>query len=273
MSDNLTQCDADFVRDLVFRRAAIQLDQSKQYLLEMRLEQLARDRGFENISTLMSTARSAAPTLDTAIVEAITTHETSFFRDLHPFNMVRDHVLPTLIAARERTRSLTIWSAACSTGQEAYSLAMIVREHFPALAQWPVRIVATDISEKVVAKAREGHFSQMDLNRGLPAPMLVKYFDRDGVNWRAKPALRDLIEFRKLNLLDPWGPLRPDLVLIRNVLIYFDVASKRSILSRIRQVIAPDGALLLGASETTFGIDEAWECVTREKSSYYRVRS
>lgn len=188
--------------------------------------------------------------------------------------MVRDQLLPGLIAARERTRSLTIWSAACSTGQEPYSLAMMVLEHFPALAQWPVRIIATDISEKVLAKARDGHFSQMDLNRGLPRA------DADQV---LRPRRRQLArearraEPHRVSQAQPPRPLgqpAPDLVFIRNVLIYFNVASKRSILGRIRQVIAPSGALLLGASETTFGIDEAWGVRhARETFSYYRVRS
>lgn len=272
MSVTLSQGDADFVRELVYRRAAIRLDASKQYLLEMRLEQLVREGGFESIGHLLEKARSGAPTLDTQIVEAITTHETTFFRDVHPFEALRNHILPPLIAARKGTSKLTIWSAACSTGQEPYSIAMLVLDRFPELAQWPVRILATDLSEKALTRARDARFTQLEVNRGLPAPMLVKHFERVGAEWQVKAKARSLVTFRQLNLLEPWNNVRADVVFMRNVLIYFDVATKKTILNRVRQMIAPDGALLLGTAETTFGIDDAWERVPLEKSTYYRLR-
>jgi chemotaxis protein methyltransferase CheR len=268
----LTQHDATFVRDLLQRRAAIVLDDTKQYLLEMRLEQLARELGLPSAGDLIRQARSTSPKLDTKIVEALTTHETSFLRDLAPFELLRKVVLPAAVAARERTRSLTIWSAACSTGQEPYSIAMLVLEHFPALEGWPVRIIATDLSEAILAKARQGTFRQLEVNRGLPAAFLVRHFDRKGADWQIKQRVRSLVEFRQLNLLDPWGSLRPDIVFMRNVLIYFDTKTKRTILQRVRQVMAPDGALFLGGAETTYGIDEAWERVNVEKSAYFKVR-
>jgi chemotaxis protein methyltransferase CheR len=149
---------------------------------------------------------------------------------------------------------------------------MLLMEHFPELAEWPVRIIATDLSDKVLARAREGRFQQMEVNRGLPAPLLLKYFDRVAMDWQIKPALRKLVEFRKLNLLDNWGPMRPDIVFLRNVLIYFDVNDKRTILTRLRQAIAPDGALFLGTAETTLMVDDAWERISFEKASYYKVR-
>jgi chemotaxis protein methyltransferase CheR len=272
MPDNLSQGDAAYLRDLVYRRSAIQLDDSKHYLLEMRLAQLARESGFGSVTELVTKAKRSAPALDTQIVEALTTHETSFFRDAHPFEALRKHVLPALVATRERTRALTIWSAACSSGQEPYSLAILILEHFPALEQWPIRIVATDLSEKVLARARSGRFLQIEANRGLPAGMLVKYFDRAGAEWQVKSRVRALIEFRKLNLLDPWSGLRPDVVFMRNVLIYFDVPTKRSLLTRVRQTLARDGALFLGGAETTFAIDDGWERVNLDKAAYYRVK-
>jgi chemotaxis protein methyltransferase CheR len=272
MPASLSQGDAAYLRDLVYRRSAIQLDDSKHYLLEMRLEQLARESGFGSITELVEKAKRSAPALDTQIVEAITTHETSFFRDVHPFEALRKHVLPALMSARERTRSLTLWSAACSTGQEPYSLAMLVLEHFPDLEHWPIRIIATDLSEKVLARARSGQFLQIEANRGLPAGLLVKYFDRVGAAWQVKSRVRDLIDFRQLNLLEPWIGLQPDLVFMRNVLIYFDVPTKASILGRVRQTIARDGALFLGGAETTFAIDDGWERVTADRASYYRVK-
>ena len=273
MPASINQNDADYVRDLLRRRAAIDLDASKLYLLEQRLGQLVREQGFESVEQLLQQSRSGVSKVDTQIVEAMTTHETLFFRDVHPFEALRRHVLPALVSARERTRMLTIWSAACSSGQEPYSIAMSLLEHFPALGQWPVRIVATDISEKVLARARSARFQQLEVNRGLPASMLIKYFDRVGMEWELKPQVRQLVEFRKLNLLDPWLGLRPDVVFMRNVLIYFDVAAKRSILTRIRQALAPDGALFLGSAETTLNIDDGWERVSADKASYYKVRA
>ena len=272
MSDRLSASDSAYLRDLLKRRAAIDLDASKHYLLEQRLEQLVRDAGFGSVAQLVQQSRTGAAKVDTQIIEAMTTHETLFFRDLHPFEIVRNALLPALAAARERSRTLTIWSAACSSGQEPYSIAMLLLEHFPQLADWPVRIIATDISDKVLARAREGRFQQIEVNRGLPASLLVKFFDRVGTEWQIKPAVRKLVEFRKLNLLDSWSLLCPDIVFMRNVLIYFDLNDKRAILNRLKQAIARDGALFLGTAETTLMVDDGWERVSFEKASYYKVR-
>lgn len=273
MSANLRRDDAEYVRRLVHRTAAIELDDSKGYLLESRLGQLARDRGFDSIHTLVAVARAGEPALDNHIVEAMATHETSFFRDSFPFEHLRREVLPAMAAARAGRRALTIWSAACSSGQEPYSLAMLVLESFPELVGWPVRIVATDLSEKIVARARAGRFSHIEVNRGLPATHLVRYFSRSGSEWEVAERVRSLVDVRVLNLLGGWDDLRPDVVFLRNVLIYFDVATRATILARLRAVMPPDGALFLGAAETTFGVDEAWERVDGAKASHYRVRA
>jgi len=273
VTDAMSAGDAAYVRELVQRRAAIQLDESKQYLVEMRLEQLARDRGFAGVTQLIAKARASAGGLDTPIVEALTTHETFFFRDQHPFDALRDRVLPALAAARAGSRALTVWSAACSTGQEPYSIAMLLLEHFPALESWPVRVVATDLSERVLERARSGRFSQLEVSRGLPAALLARYFEREGPEWRVRPRLRALVDFRQLNLLDHWSGLRPDVVFLRNVLIYFDVPTKRSILARVHRAIVPDGALFLGTAETTLGLDHRWDRVDCGKTAYYRVRA
>jgi chemotaxis protein methyltransferase CheR len=272
MSASLTQTDAAFVRDLVYRRSAITLDESKHYLIEMRLSQLARDSGLSTIGELVNRAQQM-PEMRTRIVEAMTTHETFFFRDLYPFEGLKRHVLPAIMASRGKACPLTIWSAACSTGQEPFSIAMLVLEHFPELARMPIRIVATDLSEQVLSRARTGRFRQMEVNRGLPASFLVKYFERVGAEWQIKRRVSDLVEFRQLNLLDPWQltPV-PDVVFMRNVLIYFDVPTRRSILSRVRERIPPDGALFLGSAETTLNIDDGWERTSLEGSTFYRGR-
>jgi chemotaxis protein methyltransferase CheR len=273
VSASLSQKDASFVRDLVRRRSAIHLDESKHYLLETRLEQLAREAGLTT-DELVQKARSAVEGWETRIVEAITTHETSFLRDARPFEVLRREVLPELLASRRRTRSLTIWSAACSTGQEPYSIAMTVIEHFPELERWPLRIVATDLSEQVLAKAREGRYRQLEVNRGLPASFLLRHFERVGADFRISERVRKLVEFRKLNLLDAWGSLRPDIVFMRNVLIYFEHHTKQTILQRVRQVTSPDAVLFLGAAESTFGIDEAWvRASSAQQSSYFKKRA
>ena len=269
----VSAADAAFVRELVQRRAAIKLDEAKDYLIEMRLAPLLDENGADSIAALIAKARQGDRGIDTKIIEAITTHETSFYRDIQPFETLRKVLLPGFKNSRGALRKLNIWCAACSSGQEPYSIAMLLLEHFPDMASWPVRIFATDISERVLARAQTATFSQMDVNRGLPAAQLVKYFERQGTHWRLKPAVRQLVTFQPLNLLDGHRfPARPDIVFLRNVLIYFDVASRRKILDRVRETIAPDGALFLGAAETTLNVAEGWERVAEGGHSYYVVR-
>lgn len=269
----MKQSNAAFVRELVYGKSAIVLDESKGYLIESRLDPLARANRISSIDSLITRVRNGALDLQTELVEAITTNETTFFRDLVPFEALRTKILPQLLAARTAGRSLTIWSAACSTGQEPYSLAMLLNEHFPLQARWPIRIVATDLSRPTLERGRAGRYRQIEVNRGLPAPMLVKYFTREGSDWVVAPSLRAMTDFRLVNLIEPWpADLRPDLVFMRNVLIYFDVPTKKAILERLRRVIARDGALFLGAAETTLSIDDGWERVSFNSTSYYRPR-
>jgi len=247
------------------------LDESKDYLIETRLEKLARDLNYANLGTLVADVRRDAGTVTRQLIEALTTHETLFFRDVRPFDALKREILPPLIAARQAARQLTIWSAACSTGQEIFSVAMLLKENFPEVLSWPVKLYATDISGQVVERAMQGRFQQLEVNRGLPAAMLVKYFERDGVDWKVKDEIRKMVRFEQLNLLHAWpSDLRPDIVLLRNVLIYFNVQTKKELLTRVRQTLRPDGALLLGSAETTLGIDDGWDRAPGSVTPWYR---
>jgi len=261
-----------FVRDLVYRRSAIVIENGKEYLVESRLGPLARAEGFASIDDMVTMLRQQPGNgLHAKLVEAMTTNETSFFRDQNPFDALKNDILPALRKARAITRRIRIWSAACSTGQEAYSIAILVREHFPDLLSWDFRIVGTDLSTAMVARAKEGIFNQIEVNRGLPAPLLIKYFERKGVNWQIKATLRDMFECKPMNLVDPWPELpRFDVIFLRNVLIYFDVPTKQGILGRVRSVLAPDGYLFLGGAETTLRVDDSFERVQVDKAVYYK---
>jgi chemotaxis protein methyltransferase CheR len=265
--------DIDFVRDLVRRRSAIVLEDGKEYLIEARLGPVAREEGFASIGALVAAIQGKPfDGLHRKVVEAMTTNETSFFRDVHPFDSLRQIVLPDIIAKRKPFRRLTIWCAASSTGQEPYTIAMVLREHFPELVDWQVKILATDLSTAVLDRAKEGRYRQLEVNRGLPAHYLLKYFERHGAEWQVKASVRELVEFRQMNLIDAW-PSLPEMavVFLRNVLIYFDVATKRTILEKVRKILASDGVLFLGGAETTMNVDPAFDRIAIAKSSCYRV--
>ncbi len=268
----LGQAEFDFLRGLVRERSAIVLEPGKEYLVDSRILPLLREGGFPSAAELCAVLR-AAPRgeLERRVVEAMTTNETSFFRDLHPFEALRTRLLPELIAARAAERKLRFWSNACSSGQEAYSLAMLLAEHFPELRDWDVSILATDISRDMVQRASEGIYGQLEMNRGLPAALLLKYFQRAGTHWQVKPELRRLVQAREMNLVTAWPPLpRFDVIMLRNVLIYFDLETKRGILRRARMALRPDGSLFLGSAETTVMVDESWARVSCGASVAYR---
>jgi chemotaxis protein methyltransferase CheR len=262
-----------FVRDLVRRESAIVLSQGKEYLVESRLLPVARAEGVAGIEGLIEKVRQQPHgPASRRLVEALTTNETSWFRDGDPFSALRSTVVPDLAPSRATIRRLRVWSAACSSGQEAYSTAMTLLET-PAVADWSIEIVGTDLSSEMVQRARDGRYSQLEVNRGLPASHLVRYFERDGAGWRVNAQLRSMTRFSELNLMRPFPTVgRFDVVFLRNVLIYFDVETKRDILRRVRQVLAPDGYLYLGAAEMTMGVDDAWERVAAGRSSVYRRR-
>ncbi|MBK9518533.1 MAG: protein-glutamate O-methyltransferase CheR [Anaeromyxobacter sp.] len=267
------QADFLFFREWLRRRAAILLEDGKEYLVESRLEPVARKQGLGSVDAVLQQLRGT-PTaaLELAVVEALTTNETSFFRDWKPFEALRQLIVPAIQKERISERRLDLWSAACSSGQEAYSVGMLLAEHFPALADWQVRLHCTDISREMLERTRAGRFSTLEVNRGLPAPLLLKHFTRDGDAWVVKPALRALLSVSHLNLAGPWPALPPmDVVMIRNVLIYFDVPTKKAILERVRRQLRLGGVLFLGSAETTMGLSDAYRREEGAGTSFYRA--
>jgi chemotaxis protein methyltransferase CheR len=264
-----------FLCDLLRKRTGVVIDASKEYLVVARLMPIVRQRKIASLDTLIDRMRKGLdPSLERDVLSAMMTHETSFFRDKSPFETLRTMLLPELITRRAAQKQLTLWSAACSTGQEPYSLAILLNEHFPdLLASWRVRILATDFSEAVLARAREGVFSELEATRGLPAPLLRKHFRPLQGKWSISQDCRRLVEFRALNLNATWPMMPPcDIVFVRNVLIYFDVPTRAALIERMRRVLRPDGALILGGAETLIGMDTRYERLTGAGCSYYRPK-
>ena len=260
--------DYEFVCKLVRDQSSISLGAGKEYLVNARLAPLAQREGLESVGDLVQAVRVGGPRLRDSIVEAMATNETSFFRDVHPFDALRDTIIPAVLAANGGLR-LSMWSAAVSTGQEAYSLAMLVREHFPNVAN--VTILGTDLAGDVIARAKTGRYTQLEVNRGLPAALLVKYFDRDGREWQVKPTVRNMVTFDRLNLARPFRNVPPmDIIFLRNVLIYFESAMKVAVLAEMSRVLRASGYLFLGSCETTLGIDDSYERVAVGRTSCYR---
>jgi chemotaxis protein methyltransferase CheR len=256
----VTPLDYEFLRKLLRERSGLDLSSDKQYLVESRLIPLARRGGLEGIAELVEKIKGGSDTLTAEVVEAMTTNETFFFRDKIPFDHLRETILPALLQARANRRSLRIWCAASSTGQEPYSIAMCLKEFGPALAGWRVEIVATDLSQAVLEKARTGIFSQFEVQRGLPIQMLVKYFTQVGELWQLNADIRAMVQHRQLNLLQDFSHLGTfDVVFCRNILIYFDHDTKVGIFDRLAKMIEPDGVLTLGAAETVVGISDAFK--------------
>lgn len=269
----LSQAEFTFVANLVRREASIVLAPGKEYLVEARLIPVARAVGSPNVNEFIGDLQKRPnPQFQRKIIDALTTNETSFFRDREPFAALTDVVLPELIKSRASTRKLRFWSAASSSGQEAYSLAITLQESLPS--GWSFEIQGTDISTAMVERAEKAEYSQVEVNRGLPATQLVQYFERAGAHWRIIPALRRNVSFKHMSLTAPFPPMQPfDVIFLRNVLIYFDVATKRQVLQNAAKILRPDGWLFLGAAETTIGIDDNYERVAAGRTSAYRIRS
>jgi chemotaxis protein methyltransferase CheR len=257
----VTPLDYDYLRKLLKERSGLDLSSDKQYLVESRLVPLARKSGLAGIPELVQKVKGgSAEALTSEVVEAMTTNETFFFRDKIPFDHLRQAVLPALLQARAARRSLRIWCAASSTGQEPYSIAMCLKEMGAALSGWRTEIVATDLSQAVLEKSKAGIFSQFEVQRGLPIQLLVKYFTQIGEFWQLNADIRAMVQHRQLNLLQDVSHLGMfDVIFCRNVLIYFDQETKTDIFARLARMLEPDGVLALGAAESVVGITSAFK--------------
>lgn len=271
----LTPPDFEFIRTLIHTEAGIVLEPGKEYLVESRLAVVARQAGLKKMSVLIAQCRANRnDPLRHRIVEAMTTNETSFFRDVNPFITLRKTILPPLIASRSNTHTLNIWCGASSTGQEPYTIAMVLRDEIPHIDMWKLTFIASDISSEMIARSKSGVYNQIEINRGLSPALLAKYFHKQGADYQANDCLRKMIDFREMNLTQAW-PNMPgfDLIFMRNVLIYFDLNTKKDILRRARKLLKPDGTLFLGGAETTMGLDDEFERGPGEISGTYRIKT
>jgi len=266
----VTPLDYDFLRKLLKERSGLDLSADKQYLVESRLVPLARKANLGGIPELVQKIqRGDAEALTREVVEAMTTNETFFFRDKIPFDHLRDTILPMMQQSRANRRSLRIWSAACSTGQEPYSIAMLLKEKAAALSGWRIEIVATDLSQEVLEKSKAGIYSQFEVQRGLPIQLLVKYFAQIGELWQLNSEIRAMVQHKPLNLLQDFSHLgKFDVIFCRNVLIYFDQDTKINIFDRMAKSIEPDGLLMLGAAESVVGITDAFRPYPDKRGLY-----
>ncbi len=262
--------DFEFIATLLKQRSGLIVSKDKVYLLESRLVPVARKHGHGTLDALIAKLRSGAPeALVKEVVEAMTTNESFFFRDGKPFDLFRTETLPYMLKARAAKKSFRIWSAACSTGQEAYSLAMILREEAAKLAGWKVEIVGTDLSTEVLDRARAGLYTQFEVQRGLPVQLLIKNFTQKNEMWELDPAVRAMVQYRPLNLLGDLSSLGTfDVVFCRNVLIYFDQPTKTSVLERISKTMPADGVLFLGGAETVLGISDRFKPMPGQRGVY-----
>lgn len=271
----LSHADHELLRTLVHQRTGILLDPTREHFAEMRLGGLANDFGFDSLPDVLEALRTEEHwgALHRLVVEALAISETSWFRDPQLWADLRESILPGLLERRRTSRALNVWSAACATGQEPYSLAMLLHDLGDQLAGWQVRLLATDFSQGILKRARAGSYSPIEMNRGLPAPQLVRHFRKTSDAWELKPEVRARVEFRELNLAQPWPELMPmDMVLMRNVLLYFEPELRRRVLRQLTRVLRPDGLLVLGAGETTLTMDDSFAAVPLARTVVYRRR-
>jgi chemotaxis protein methyltransferase CheR len=269
----ISPADFDFVRALVRTRSGMVLENGKEYLVEARLRRLARQEQVASLAALVEQVRRApeGSGLRAAVVESVLIGESHFFRDGHPFEALRREILPALIEAARTRRRLDIWCAASATGQEPYSLAMVLAD-FPELATWDVRLMASDLSEEMLRRVQEGRYSEAEAARGLPPALRERWFQEGPPHtWTVRESLRRRVELKKINLVEPWPHMpRLDLIMIRNVLIYFDEATKHDIIQRAHDLLRPGGYLMLGTSESLSPEREHFEQLRFGQTICYR---
>lgn len=268
----MTPADYEFIRKVLKERSGYVLAPDKQYLIDSRLNPVARELGCASLADLVQKMRApGANALLTRVTETMTINESFFFRDKIPFDRFKDTILPSLMEARANTRRLRIWCSACSTGQEPYSLAMILKSMKEKLGGWNIEIVASDISQDVLDRAKAGIYTQFEVQRGLPIQMLMQFFQQVGEQWRMSEEIRRMVQFRHLNLIERFNTLGTfDAVFCRNVLIYFDHKTKSDVLERIAQQLSPEGYLVLGAAETVVGLSESFKPHADKRGLYVR---
>ena len=266
--------DFEWVCKLVRDRAGVALSKDKTYLVESRLAPLIEDVGVSSIGQLIAQLRRQPfNSIHRRIIEAMVNTETCFFRDDYPFDVLKKYILPELIQQRQTSRILNIWSAACSSGQEPYSIAILLDGHFPQLFAWHVQLIASDISNQMLDRARQGCYNQQEISRGLPPSLREKYFQHSSNKWQIDAKIRQRVEFTHVNLVENWPSMpQMDIIFLRNVLIYFDLRAKQTILTKARQLLQPDGYLFLGGGETTLNLDPAFEPIQLDKAICYRLR-
>lgn len=266
-----TEADFAYLRSVVYEHSSNHLDESRDYLFESRLQTLLRTSGLKTLDHLVATLREQTDgVMKRSVAEAMTINETSFFRDRTPFELMRLNLLPELIRRREPARRLRLWSGACSTGQEAYSLAMMLCEEFPQIRDWNVEIIGTDIYGDVVSRAQAGRYQRIEVNRGLPARLLLKYMRREAEEWEVIPELKRMCRFYQRDLCN--GPLpleKYDGILLRNVMLYFSQETRHRVLLNLHRVLVPDGFLILGSSEQP-GLPAHFQTVLTHNTCYYK---
>jgi chemotaxis protein methyltransferase CheR len=265
--------DFNLLSKLIKDRSGLTLTKDKAYLLESRLLPVARKWNLKSLDELVMRLRTRSEAgLVRDVVEAMTTNESFFFRDIKPFDQFKQVVLPYMLQARGTTRNIKVWSAACSSGQEPYTLSMMLKEERQKLIGWNVDILATDLSTEILAKAQAGLYSQFEVQRGLPIQLLVKYFKQVGDRWQIDSAIREMVRYRPFNLLDDLSGLGQfDVIFCRNVLIYFDQPTKQMVLERMAKQLAPDGFLYLGGAETVVGITDKFQPMANHRGIYHHA--
>ncbi len=267
--------DFDIYKDLLKEKSGLVLTPDKLYLIESRLNPITKKWGYENLAAMTNILRAVPPKeLVNDIIEAMTTNETSFFRDNKPFDIFKDTVLPYFKNKNGANKNLRIWCAAASSGQEPYSIAMILKEESAKLPGWRFSITATDISHEILDQAKEGTYTQFEVQRGLPITMLMKYFTQNGDKWTINDDIKKMIEFKYFNLLDPMTSMGQfDVIFCRNVLIYFDQPTKKDVMERMSRQMTDDGFFFLGGAETVLGITDAYKAVPNCRGLYAKAQS